>query len=71
LAGRPLFKDKLLDGPPAKLLLGEEERVALFMFDDCAGDMVLFWCTDNEDLFGVLPGVTTDTCDDTLEGPDC
>jgi hypothetical protein len=42
LPGRLLFKDELLDGPPARLLLGEEVGVALLRFDDCAGDKVLF-----------------------------
>lgn len=68
--GRLLFKDELLDGPPDRLLLREEVGVALLMVDDCTGDMLLFWCTDNEDLLGVLPGVITDICDGTLEGPD-
>lgn len=68
--GRLLFKDELFDGPPARLLLGEEVGVALLMADDCPGDTLLFWCTDDEDLLGVLPGVITDICDGTLEGPD-
>lgn len=38
--------------------------------DDCADELALVWCTDSCDLFGVLPGVTTDICDDTLDGPD-
>jgi hypothetical protein len=58
--GRLLFKDELLEGPPARLLLGEEVGVALFMADDCTGETLLFWCPDSEDLLGVLPGVTTD-----------
>jgi len=60
---------ELLDGPPDRLLLGED-TVALITSDDCAGESELFWCTDNDDLFGVLPGMTTDACDGTLEGPD-
>lgn len=61
---------ELLDGPPVRLLLGEDAGVALVTSDDCAGESELFWCTDNDDLFGVLPGMTTDICDGTLEGPD-
>jgi hypothetical protein len=67
--GKLLFRDEMLDGPPPTLLLGEEVGVALLMVDDCTGDMLLFWCTDNEDLLGVLLGVITDICDGTLEGP--
>lgn len=70
LPGRLLFKDELLDGPPERLLLGQEVGVALLMADACIGDMLLFCCTDNEDLLGVLPGVITEICDSTLEGPD-
>lgn len=61
---------ELLDGPPDRLLLGEDTGVTLITSDDCAGESELFWCTDDDDLFGVLPGMTTDICDDTLEGPD-
>lgn len=68
---KELLAKLLLEGAPTRLLLGEAEGVALFTFDDCDGDTVLVWCTDEEDLFGVLPGVATDICDGTLEGPDC
>ena len=61
---------ELLEGPPDRLLLGEDTGVALITSDDCAGESELFWCTDNDDLFGILPGMTTDICDGTLEGPD-
>lgn len=61
---------ELLDGPPDRLLLGEDAGVALITSDDCAGESELFWCIDNDDLFGVLPGMATGICDGTLEGPD-
>lgn len=65
-----LLLQELLDGPPDRLLLGEDTGVPLITSDDCAGESVLFWCTDDVDLFGVLPGMTTAICDGTLEGPD-
>jgi len=65
-----ILLQELLDGPSDRLLLGEDTGVALIAFDDCAGESELFWFTDDDDLFGVLPGMTTDTCDGTLEGPD-
>jgi hypothetical protein len=37
-----LLLQKLFDGPPEILLLGEDVGVALITSDDCAGDSVLF-----------------------------